>query len=121
MESKKENKFSGGKRFGNTLPTPKNVCFYCSKSINDYSRTVDHLIPRCDGGILSNDNKVNSCRECNRLKANMHPEEFIKFLDSMIIFEQNRNKETVGYLKKIKSKTTKMIDARKTKKYHGLI
>lgn len=111
----KKDKFRKVVRFGNTLKTYKNVCFFCGAKIDEYSRTVDHLIPKCDGGILSNDNKVNCCQKCNRLKANMHPAAFVEFLDSMIRFEQMRNRETVGYLKKVKNKVTKMIGARKKK------
>jgi 5-methylcytosine-specific restriction endonuclease McrA len=53
------------------------TCQYCGSRSN---LTVDHVIPRCKGGISSWDNIVASCAPCNRRKgdrtprqANMHP------------------------------------------------
>jgi len=102
--------------FGNTLDSHRDACFYCGKSLNDYSRTVDHLIPKCDGGIKSNSNKVYSCKSCNQLKGNMHPEQFVEMLETMIRFNEMQHKKEQGYLKKVKRKTEQMIKHRKTKK-----
>lgn len=103
------------KRFGNTLKTYRHICFYCGTKIDEYSRTVDHIVPKSQGGILSNDNKVNCCQKCNRLKADNDPFDFMDLLDTMIRFEQMKSRETVGYLKKVKQKTKRMIDSRKIK------
>lgn len=102
------------KRYGNTLPSPKEACFYCGKKLDDYSRTSDHLIPKCDGGILSNDNKVHCCRECNELKANMHPEQFEQALESMIRLLSGSYRKQDGYLKKVRNKVNLMIKKRNT-------
>lgn len=102
--------------FGNTLDSHPDVCFYCSRPLNDYSRTVDHLIPKCDGGIKSNDNKVHACKSCNQLKGNMHPEHFVEALETMIRFGEMQHKKEQGYLKKVRRKTELMIKKRKTKK-----
>ena len=102
-------------RFGNTLETFKDACFYCGTNINEYSRTIDHIIPECDGGIRSNDNKVWSCRSCNQLKSNLHPEGFLSILDVMIKFEHSEHKKKIGYLKKINLKVNDMIKNKKKK------
>ncbi len=53
------------------------TCQYCGSRSN---LTVDHVIPRCKGGISSWENIVASCAPCNRRKgdrlprqAGMHP------------------------------------------------
>lgn len=99
--------------FGNTLKSNKDNCFYCGRQLDDYSRTVDHLLPQKDGGIRSNDNKVFSCKNCNQLKGDMHPHEFVSALDSMIRFQSSNHKRSVGYLKKVKRKVELMIKNKK--------
>ena len=53
------------------------TCQYCGSNSN---LTVDHVIPRCKGGVSTWENIVASCAPCNRRKgdrlprhANMHP------------------------------------------------
>ena len=108
-------KFKQIPRFGNTLKTYKEACFYCGTSLNDYNRDVDHLIPKSRGGIKSNDNKVYSCTSCNRLKADMTPEEFVDFLESSIRLERNFHRKKIGYLTKVRNKVDKMIKNKKRK------
>ena len=103
-------------RFGNTLKTYKDTCFYCGTHLEEYSRDVDHLIPKSKGGIKSNDNKVFSCVKCNRLKDNMTPQEFVVFLESAIRLEKMDTTIKVGYLKKVKQKVQKMIETKKWKR-----
>jgi len=109
-------RFKKAPRFGNTLKTYKYACFYCGTKLEDYNRDVDHLIPKSKGGIKSNDNKVFSCVRCNRLKADMIPQEFIKFLESAIRLEKMDTVVKVGYLQKVKQKVQKMIDNKKWKR-----
>ena len=47
------------------------VCAYCKCPIDEYSATTDHLYPKSRGGKLSNDNKMPSCGDCNKLKGSM--------------------------------------------------
>lgn len=82
--------------------------------LDRYSRTVDHLIPKSKGGILSNDNKVSCCKTCNQLKANMDPFEFKRFINFMITFEKQKHSEKIGYLKKISLRVEELISKRKT-------
>lgn len=49
-----------------------NKCAYCGCKviINGHpAATVDHVIPKCEGGIDHIDNCVVSCEYCNNLKA----------------------------------------------------
>lgn len=87
-----------------------NVCAYCNVSINEYSRTTDHAFPRETGGVLSNKNKVPSCRKCNELKGNMNPFEFIKALNSMIYLEVKDHKKNIAYLKRVRGNVNKIIE-----------
>lgn len=86
------------------------VCAYCHTPLDDYSRTVDHLYPKSRGGILSNDNKVPSCGECNKLKGNMNVREFVRALTSMIYKEHARHKTEISYLKKVKKNSEQIIE-----------
>lgn len=58
------------------------LCHYCRRPMlaswanTNVSKTVDHIMPRSRGGKNSADNRVSSCRSCNRLKASLTPEEW---------------------------------------------
>lgn len=45
------------------------TCQYCSKKLTEDSSTIDHVIPTSKGGLLSWENAVTSCRECNNKKG----------------------------------------------------
>jgi len=47
------------------------MCAYCG----GHAETVDHIIPRSRGGVLSWDNAVAACMRCNHRKADRTPEE----------------------------------------------
>lgn len=104
------------------LKSNPNACFYCGGYINIYSRveefrqTKDHVKPKADRGILSNKNKVYSCQKCNKLKADMSPEEFllsIKAYSRVLRIEFNRN---IGYTKKVRKNLEKLILLKNPKK-----
>ena len=44
-------------------------CQYCGDTFPSHDLTIDHVIPRCEGGRLTWDNAVTSCRECNSRKG----------------------------------------------------
>lgn len=46
------------------------ICAYC----HGYANTIDHVIPKCDGGETSWLNTVASCRPCNTQKAGRTPQ-----------------------------------------------
>lgn len=53
----------------------KSSCQYCNKKLTASQITVDHVIPRAQGGITSFVNCVVSCHECNNKKADRTPEQ----------------------------------------------
>ena len=75
--------------YGNTIKKHDNICFYCDRSINNNNRTKDHMYPESRGGILSNDNKVFCCQECNSNKANRTPEEWLKAVEEILLELRN--------------------------------
>jgi len=98
--------------FGANVETDKFTCFYCKRSIDDYSRTVDHLIPESRGGIKARANKVYCCRECNGLKDNMTPEEFHEHLGRLIRMLVSSHKRQIYHLKKVRLNTASIVSSR---------
>lgn len=49
------------------------TCQYCGKE--DRQLTIDHVIPRFQGGKHTWENVVSACRHCNRRKAGRTPEQ----------------------------------------------
>ena len=45
------------------------ICQYCHKKMESSECTVDHVIPKVDGGKSSWDNCVCSCKRCNNIKG----------------------------------------------------
>lgn len=87
-----------------------NVCSYCKTSIDNFSRTVDHLFPKGRGGILSNKNKVPSCSRCNQIKGSLDIKEFEMALEAMMNFEHSEHKKRIGLLKKIKGNVKRIVE-----------
>ena len=53
----------------------KNTCQYCSKLLTASQITIDHVVPRSQGGPTSFTNCVICCHDCNSMKSNMTPEQ----------------------------------------------
>lgn len=109
---KKNERHLKGRVYGHNIKVDINTCFYCGCGIDDYSRTVDHLIPESRGGIRANKNKVPSCKKCNELKGDMNPEEFKRSLDLMIRHLVKSHKQELNYLKKIKINIINLIESK---------
>lgn len=45
-------------------------CQYCENVFDSEDLTIDHVVPKSQGGRLSWENTVTCCRECNTKKAN---------------------------------------------------
>lgn len=45
------------------------VCQYCRKQLHESDATIDHVVPRAQGGISSWENCVLACINCNKKKA----------------------------------------------------
>lgn len=54
------------------------VCNYCREPVDDWDRTLDHVIPRSRGGEHTEENLVVCCRSCNSSKGARTPEEWCK-------------------------------------------
>lgn len=50
-------------------------CQYCNKKLTSSQVTIDHVVPRSQGGGNSFTNCVTSCQFCNAYKGNRTPEE----------------------------------------------
>ena len=88
------------------------VCSYCSKPIDKDSRTIDHLLPKSRGGVLSNNNKVPSCSDCNQLKDNLDINEFEKLVERLLFFELKNHRMRKGYLIRVKHNIAKIKNER---------
>jgi len=51
------------------------TCQYCGKQPGGEELTLDHVIPRAQGGESRWDNCVLACLECNKRKADRTPEQ----------------------------------------------
>ena len=52
-----------------------NICQYCGKKLLPSQITIDHIVPKDQGGLNSFTNCVVSCKECNNRKDNRTPEQ----------------------------------------------
>lgn len=62
-----------------------NRCWYCGEGTNYRTKTADHFYPKSKGGRL----KVVCCRNCNTLKADLTPPEFIEHIEHLKIKHRN--------------------------------
>lgn len=55
-------------------------CFYCGTDLHDNNFSIDHFLPRNQGGTNELDNLVPCCRVCNSSKNKYGIEEFREIL-----------------------------------------
>ncbi|MDM5187561.1 HNH endonuclease [Bacillus sp. DX4.1] len=55
------------------------TCTYCGR----YGDTIDHVIPKSNGGISSFRNCVCACEECNTKKGTLSPEEYLYYYEPL--------------------------------------
>ena len=53
----------------------RNHCQYCDRKLTASQITIDHVLPRAQGGITSFINCVVCCQMCNNKKADKTPEQ----------------------------------------------
>lgn len=53
----------------------QNTCQYCGKKKPTGELSLDHVIPRCQGGLTTWENIVVACTDCNMKKAGRTPKE----------------------------------------------
>jgi 5-methylcytosine-specific restriction endonuclease McrA len=51
----------------------ESTCQYCGKLLSTYEYTLDHVLPRSQGGTTTWENCVIACVKCNKHKANRTP------------------------------------------------
>ena len=51
------------------------ACQYCGAQPGSEELTIDHVVPRAQGGVSSWENCVLACTTCNKRKANRTPEQ----------------------------------------------
>jgi 5-methylcytosine-specific restriction endonuclease McrA len=57
------------------LARDRDTCQYCGIQPGRANLTIDHVLPRSQGGLTLWDNVVTACRECNRKKGGRTPEQ----------------------------------------------
>jgi 5-methylcytosine-specific restriction endonuclease McrA len=57
------------------LARDRDTCQYCGVQPGRANLTIDHVVPRSQGGLTLWDNVVTACRECNRKKGGRTPEQ----------------------------------------------
>ena len=60
-------------------------CHYCNIKLDEYNRTVDHLVPKSKNGSNHIENMVMCCDNCNSLKSNMDYADFVMMLAKKIL------------------------------------
>ena len=58
-------------------------CAYCTARVGLRRGTVDHYVPKALGGTNARRNLRWSCRRCNELKADMHPDDWAKVIPTL--------------------------------------
>lgn len=53
----------------------RETCQYCGAQPGRANLTMDHVVPRSQGGATTWDNVVTACRECNHRKGGRTPEQ----------------------------------------------
>ncbi len=59
----------------NIFMRDKHSCSYCAKRLKPGELTLDHVVPRSQGGAASWENLVSSCGPCNRKKGGRTPKQ----------------------------------------------
>ena len=55
-------------------------CIYCGRRLDEFTASIDHIIPLSRGGKNESVNIVASCIPCNYLKYTFHVKDFIALL-----------------------------------------
>lgn len=73
--------FEGRSYSDKKLPYDNDRCAYCGDPFSKWKpRTVEHVMPKSQGGIRSKKNKIIVCIQCNQLKGDMTINQFLQAL-----------------------------------------
>ena len=53
----------------------KGICAYCNLKLTPKTLTIDHVLPKCQGGKHTWSNVVTACKPCNNRKAGYTPDQ----------------------------------------------
>lgn len=59
----------------NLFKRDRHTCQYCGVQPGPEELTIDHVVPRSQGGVSSWENCVLACVNCNKMKANRTPDQ----------------------------------------------
>lgn len=74
------------------LARDRETCQYCGIQPGRTQLTVDHVIPRSQGGLTTWDNVVLACRDCNHKKGGRTPEQA-----NMVLLSKPRQPQYVAF------------------------
>lgn len=77
-------------------------CFYCH---GNRAITIDHFIPKSQGGLLNFTNSRPCCSKCNMFKTNLSMEDWLVKINKEILSTQKKLK----YLETLKVNVGKII------------
>lgn len=91
-------------------------CIYCNKS--NVPLEIDHFISKSKGGSNRVTNLVIACHDCNQLKSNMMPEEFIsKIKIKNIISKSEKPLKQTAFMNILYKKIVELINCKETYGY----
>lgn len=74
------------------LKLNKYSCFYCGVNLDYNTWQLDHFIPISKGGVNVFTNIVTSCAECNKMKSDLMPKDFITKCEKILLHNSSFNK-----------------------------
>ena len=72
----------------------RGVCAHCGRKASSQSQTIDHFVPKSQGGTYDYRNLLPLCRECNRERGSndIDPFKYYKYAPSYVIKDSLRYK-----------------------------
>ena len=69
----------------------KGKCAICGKFVSFDDFTIDHIIPLAEGGTNKIENLQCTCKSCNSLKQNLLPDDLMKKLTEIVLYQMRIN------------------------------
>jgi len=66
-------------------------CQICGKLITYEEFTVDHIIPLANGGTNDMSNLQSACLQCNKIKADILPDDFMNKINDITLYQLQNN------------------------------
>jgi hypothetical protein len=78
-------------------------CFYCQRHLPETERTIDHVIPRNQGGGDTFDNVVACCRLCNMAKRLKSAKFYLRELRRQRVLSQSQYRSRLAALRALQA------------------